>query len=128
MERITYTEAEDKVEQSTWVAGSLEEMGEQLEELSFAPPYIVGLLAIKIGADLLRMSEHSCADCSNPACFGKPQHQQIIRELLLDKTLPALNEQIKELQEQITLAVYHMGNCECEYCIAKDKKNAAPFN
>jgi hypothetical protein len=128
-ERITLTEAEDKVERNTGVPETAEEMVERLAGLSlqFPPPYILGLFAIRMGGELLKMAEHSCLDCENPACFGKPQHQQFIRELLLDK-LPEIEVMIAELQEQVTQVVYHITNCDCEYCEAKDKKDAAKFN
>jgi hypothetical protein len=124
---MTYAESEDFVERLAMMPDDAEEFMNMFLRSGHAPPYFLGLLMLREGVKFLEMSEHQCDDCDNPSCFGRPQHQQLIRETFLPN-IQAVRESVEDLKREFTAYIYQISNCECQDCKTKDKKDAARFN
>lgn len=122
-DRLTWAEVEDQVDEFV--------KDDQILTLlvSPPPPYLLGYKAMVGALEVLKLSEHQCddGDCDNPACFGKPQHQQYLRETITEE-IPQLEEAVAALRRKLVEFIYRLNHCECQRCQLKEKKDAAQFN
>lgn len=123
---LTLAECEDIVEKSCGVPETAQEF---INALTFqVPPYIEGMRGLIAGLEVMRHAAgHSCSDCDNPGCYGRPQHQQFYRETVAEE-IPKLEAAIASMKKELAMFLYLYSNCTCENCEIKEKKNAAQFN
>lgn len=124
MERMTLTEAQDIVEQSTGTPDSpLEAISILIED---SPPLIEALRHLRVAVDYLQKQFEKC-ECGSPQCIDNPTHFAISEDTIHPPALK-VEAAIEELKFQTALFVQRIANCDCRGCKEQRRVNAAPFN